>query len=175
MPDGGNGAFVGASQQCLELGEHHFDRVEIGAVGRQEQQVRASSSDGAADGLALVTAEIVEHHDVAGPQCGHQELLHPSEEQRAVDRPVDDAGRVDAVMPERSDEGHGGPPPVRHMGDQALSTRGAAVGACHVGLGPGLVDEDQAAGIRSSLELLPLLATPGDLRPQLLGGKNAFF
>jgi hypothetical protein len=58
---------------------------------------------------------------------------------------------------------------------EALSDWSPASQGCHVGLGPGLVDENQAAGIRSSLELFPLLATPGDLRAQLLGGKNAFF
>ena len=36
-------------------------------------------------------------------------------------------------------------------------------------------DKDETAGIRPGLELLPLLASPGDLRSQLLGGQNAFF
>ena len=94
---------------------------------------------------------------------------------RAVNRPVDDAGRVDAVMPERRDEGHGGPPPVRHMGDQALPPRGAAVGACHVGLGPGLIDEDEAGGIDARLMATPALTAACDVGPMLLGGVQRFF
>jgi len=175
VPDGGDGAFVGASQQGLELGKHHLDRVEVGAVGRQEQQVRAGSTDGAAHGLALVTAEVVEHHDVAGLQRGRQELLHPCEEQHAVDRPVDHAGCVDAVVPERGEEGHGGPPPMGHMGDQALAAWGAAVGAGHVGLGPGFIDEDQAGGIDARLMAAPACAAPRNVGSMLLGCVQAFF
>jgi hypothetical protein len=47
------------------------------------------------------------------------------------------------------------------MGDQALSTRGAAVGACHVGLGPGLVDEDEAGGIDARLMATPVARQSG--------------
>jgi len=36
VPDGGHGTFVGLSEQCLELGEDHLDRIEVRAVGRQE-------------------------------------------------------------------------------------------------------------------------------------------
>jgi hypothetical protein len=162
-------------EQGLELCEHHLDGVQVGAVRRQEQQMRAGGADGAAHGLALVTAEGVEHHDVTGGERGHQELLHPCEEQRSVDRSVDHAGRVDAVVPQSGDEGHGGPVAVRHMGDQTLSPRGAAVGACHVGLGPGLVDEDQAGGVDARLMATPARAAAGDVGPMLFGGVQAFF
>ncbi len=37
-PDGLDGAFVGFAELALELGEDLFDRVQIGTVGRQEQQ-----------------------------------------------------------------------------------------------------------------------------------------
>jgi hypothetical protein len=40
---------------------------------------------------------------------------------------------------------------------------------------PSLVDKDQAPGIKPALILLPLLAPPGDLRPQLLDGEQRFF
>jgi hypothetical protein len=46
---------------------------------------------------------------------------------------------------------------------------------CHVGFGPGLIDEHETGRVRPSLILLPLLPPPGDLRPQLLCGKDAFF
>jgi hypothetical protein len=44
-----------------------------------------------------------------------------------------------------------------------------------MGVQSALVDKDQACGIRPTLELLPLRAPAGHLRPQLFGGKNAFF
>jgi hypothetical protein len=49
------------------------------------------------------------------------------------------------------------------------------MGAGHVGLGPGLVDEDQACRIDAALMAAPALALGGDVRPMLLGGVQAFF
>src|SRR5271155_5000264 len=53
------GSGAGLSHQVLKFGEDLFDRVEIGAIGRQEQQVRASGSNGRARRLSLVAAPIV--------------------------------------------------------------------------------------------------------------------
>jgi hypothetical protein len=47
--------------------------------------------------------------------------------------------------------------------------------AGHIGLGPGLVDEDQAVRIKTPLILLPLGAPAGDVGAVLLGGEQAFF
>jgi len=49
----------------LQLGEELLDRVEVGAVGRQEEHVRPGLANGAAGGLAFVAAKIVEDDDVA--------------------------------------------------------------------------------------------------------------
>ena len=59
----------------LELGEELLDRVEVGAVGRQEEEMGAGGPDGAAGGLALVAAEIVEDDDVAFGQGRRENLL----------------------------------------------------------------------------------------------------
>ena len=64
---------------------------------------------------------------------------------------------------------------VGDLGDQPLTLGAAAMGAGHVGLGPGLVDEDQAPGIKPGLMALPPLALAGHVRPILLGGEQAFF
>jgi hypothetical protein len=65
--------------------------------------------------------------------------------------------------------------PLWHLGDQTLAALTAAVLAGHVGLGPGLVDEDQAARIKAPLVLLPSGAPAGDVGAVLLGGEQAFF
>ena len=65
--------------------------------------------------------------------------------------------------------------PCGDLGDQPLAPRRPAVGARHVGLGPGLVDEDQAGRIKPSLILFPLRPPPGDVRTILLAGVQAFF
>jgi hypothetical protein len=52
-----------------------LDRLQVGAVGRQEQQMRASFADGSSDRLAFVAAQIVEHDDVAGVWTGVENWL----------------------------------------------------------------------------------------------------
>ena len=61
---------VGLAQQGLQFVEHHLNRSEIGAVGRQEGQMGAGIADGVARRLALVAAEIVEDDDIAGARLG---------------------------------------------------------------------------------------------------------
>lgn len=51
---------------------------------------------------------------------------------------------------------------------------GTAEHGRHVGLGLGLVDEDQAPGINLALVLFPLRAPAGNLGAQLLGAKYGF-
>jgi len=48
----------------FEFDEDLFDWVQVGAVGRQEDEVRASGCDGGARGLALVAAKVVQDDDV---------------------------------------------------------------------------------------------------------------
>lgn len=47
-PDGFDGSLGGFAQARFQLGEDLFDRIEVGAVGRQEDQVCARLSDGPA-------------------------------------------------------------------------------------------------------------------------------
>jgi hypothetical protein len=56
-----------------------------------------------------------------------------------------------------------------------LTSGAAAVGARHVGFGPGLVDEDKPPRIDPRLTRLPPLTPPGDVRTVLFGGAKAFF
>ena len=65
-----DGSFGGLSQQRLQLGEGVLDRVEVGTVGRQEAEPRTSGLDGFADDQPLVGRQVVEDHDIAGPQRG---------------------------------------------------------------------------------------------------------
>lgn len=71
-PCGLDATLVGFAQQGLEFGEHHLDRIEVGAVGRQEEQMGAGVADGVARRLALVAAEIVENDDIAGTESWRQ-------------------------------------------------------------------------------------------------------
>ena len=132
----------GLSQQSLELGEDLLDGVEVGGVFGQEDEAGSDSSDGLPHPLALVGAEIVEDHDVARLERRDKELFDIGVEALAVDGPVEQARRIDAVIAKSGKERRGFPLALRDLVDEALSLRRPAAKPGHVGLGPRLVDED---------------------------------
>ena len=107
MPGCLGGARIGFAQQGLELGKDRLDRVEIGRVARQEEQLGAGAADQLADRLALMAAEVVHDDNVTGAERGDQELFDESAKAGAVDRPVDDArgGEDDLTKPQLDDDG----------------------------------------------------------------------
>jgi hypothetical protein len=64
---------------------------------------------------------------------------------------------------------------VRDLSEQAATTPVPTAQRRNIGLCPGLVDEDKPLGIDALLMPLPALAPPGNVRPILLGGEDAFF
>jgi hypothetical protein len=62
VPEGVDGSGRGGAEQRLELGEQLFDRVQIGAVGRQVEQPGAARRDRFAPAVDLVGAEVVHDH-----------------------------------------------------------------------------------------------------------------
>src|SRR5580704_5061880 len=91
----------------FELGEDLFDGIEVGAVGRQEDEVGAFGSDDGASGLTFVAAEVVQDDDIARREGRSENLLDVEEEGFAVDRPVDPPRRINSVVAQRGDEGQG--------------------------------------------------------------------
>ena len=78
-------------------------------------------------------------------------------------------GAVDRVTPQRRQKRQRPPSAEgRFRGDEALASGASAVGARHVGFGPGLVDEDKPPRIDRRLTRLPSLTPPGDVRTVLL-------
>ena len=87
------------SQPLRIRGIHTWSQV--GAAGREEQQVRSRVPDGLADGPALVAAEVVHHHDVARSERLGEDAFDVGVEDVAVHWSVEDPGGVDPVMAER--------------------------------------------------------------------------
>ena len=76
------------TQEGFQLREREFDRIEIGAVGRQELEPRAPLFHGRADRRLFVRRQVVEHDHVTGLERGREDLLHIGEERRIVDRTI---------------------------------------------------------------------------------------
>jgi hypothetical protein len=68
--------------EMFELGEDLFDGIEVGAVGRQEDEVGAFGSDDCASGLTFVAAEIVQDDDIARREGRSENLLDVEESSR---------------------------------------------------------------------------------------------
>jgi hypothetical protein len=122
-----------------------------------------------------VAAEIVDDDDVSGPEGRHEHLFHIGEEALAVDRPVDDARGIDPIVAQRRQEGQRSPMPLRNPGQELASARRPTAHACHIGLGPSLIDENQTSRIKRALIFLPLCPPRCHVGAILLGGEESFF
>src|SRR6202140_5964204 len=92
-----------------------------------------------------------------------------------VDRAIENPRCLDPIVAQCGQEGCGLPVAMRDFGRQPAAARRPAPQGCHVGLGPGLVDEDQALRLDLALILLPLRAPAGDVRTAAFAGGGAFF
>ena len=64
-PCGLDGSLVGFPQQALELCEHLFDRVQVGRIGRQEEELDAGRPQELSHAASFVAAEVVDDDDAA--------------------------------------------------------------------------------------------------------------
>lgn len=131
--------------------------------------------EGPAHGLALVRAEVVHDDDVTRSEGRDENLLDIEAEAVAVDRAVDEPWRLDPVMTQGRQEGHGLPAAMRHLGRQALAARRPSPERRHISLGPGLVEEHQAGSVDPALIRLPLQAPPRDVGTITLAGDQRLF
>ena len=160
FPEALSGPGRGSAEECFEFGEDLLDRIEVRRVGRQEAQLGAGALDGIARGFSLVAAEIVENDDVARPQARDEDLLDISGKAAAVNRAIEDRRRAHPVPAQGCQEGRGLPVTEGHAGNQPLAAPAATMRRCHVGLGPGLVDENEVARVERQALAQPS-RTPG--------------
>ena len=125
--------------------------------------------------LRTMAAEVVEDDDVARAQFRDEELLDVGAEDDPVDRTVDDARRGQRIGSESRKEGERAPAAVGSEALQSLAFDAPAADRGHVGLDPGLVDEDEAFRIEMTDRPLPAPATGGDVGAMLLTGECGFF
>ena len=122
-----------------------------------------------------MAAEVVHDDDVACLQRGNEHLLDIGAEALAVDRAVEDARCGEGVGAQGPEKGQGAPVAVRRKASQALALLSPAPKRGHVGLDPGLIDEDELVGVELLLPRSPALAAAGDVSSRLLEGEQRFF
>jgi len=140
-----------------------------------EQKVGTRRADRLSDGLAVVAAEVVDHHHIARPQGRHQNAFDVGAEDVAVHRTVEHSWGVDPVVAERSDEGGRDPVPEGSSPRQAFVSGCPAPQRSHVGLRPGFVNEDQPCRVDPPLITLPPVAAAFHVRAfALIGDRRRF-
>lgn len=159
------------SQQRLEFGEGHLDRVEIGRIGRQEQEPSTTRFDQVFGPFAFMEADVVENDDIARRQGRGELRFDPGVEDAPVHRRIDDPRRNHPMRSQASDEGLGFPGAERRMTAVAspLLRPSRALGQFRVGRR--LIDKDQSR--QGLVEEAPAPSDPqltrlGDLRTLVL-------
>jgi hypothetical protein len=169
VPEAVNGVLGGLAQVCLELGEGLFNRVEVGAVGRQNEQRRTRRFDR----LACIGRLWLDRLSIMmmSPGVSSGTSNWRTSATKAA-RLIGPSSTISAIMPVRRSPDEGGDLPVsmRHAGAQALATSATAVATRHVGGRPGFVDEHQPRRIEVERAIEPFLPAHQDTGAVLLSG-----
>lgn len=163
------------AQERLELGVGHLDRVHVGAVGGQVEDLGVAGGDCLADAGDLVRGQLVEHDDVAAPERRREDIADVDAERIAIHRAIDHPGRGHAAQPQPGDEGHRLPVSERHGIVAPFAHWRPAIEPRHLGIDAGFVEEDEALRIDERLRRSPQLAPRDDVGPILFGGAQGFF
>ena len=165
----------GLSEQMLELSKDLFDRVQVGRVFWEEEQLGSGGAYELAHGFASVAAEIVHDDDVAGTKRRQKNLRHIGPKAFAVDLSLDEPRRIDPITAQCRQERHGLPAAVRNLAGESVSARRPSPQGRHVCPGPGLIDEDQPLSFDAVLILCPLGSPPRHVGTIAFASRHAFF
>ena len=123
----------GAFAQCrLQLGECHFDGIEVWRIGGQIAHRGAGGAERLGDSDNLVGAQIIHEEDVVLVQCRHENLFDIGKERWPIHGAVDDIGRGQTIDAQGGNQGQRLPVAVRHVRDKALATRRTPVVPHHL-------------------------------------------
>src|SRR5215475_5008797 len=162
--------------RCLSLAKTcSFNGVQVWRVLRQKEQFGTSRTDEVPHGFSLMAAEIVHDDDVTFAQRRHEHPFDVGSKALAVDRPFKKPRRINPVEAQCSQKGCRLPAPMRDLSYQSLAARCPSAQRAHVGLGPGLVDEDQTLGVNAILILCPLRAPACHVGAVAFASHQAFF
>jgi hypothetical protein len=76
VPEGADGSLGSLAQERLEFREGLLDRIEVGAVGWQEAQLRAGRLDQGLDARALVAGMRGPKPGAKSPDASSDDLFH---------------------------------------------------------------------------------------------------
>jgi hypothetical protein len=134
------------SDERLEFGEHHLNRIEIWTVGREVQQGALSSFDQGADGSTVMGGEVVHHDDLAWLKGWTEVLAHVPLEGIPIDRSWNDQRGHRPREAESADQGLVQAVIAGHLSHGAKVTGCAGVQPNHGGVETTLVQKNEPGG-----------------------------
>lgn len=163
--DGSRGSFA---EQVLEL-ENLFDRVQVGRVFRQDEQIGADRTDELANCFAPVAAELSKINDIAGSKDGQENIVISVQKLTPARSGLTTAHRSAMARAASKVTNF-----QRPLGTPAssLRPRGATLQGRHIGPGPGLVD-DQPLNFDATLMPYPPGSSPRDLGATAFTSRDA--
>ena len=166
-----------AAQMCLQFGKGHFDGVEIGTVGGQEQEPATLCFEHLRGALTLVRGEVVEDDDRPWLQLWDQDFFDVCVESIPIHGAGDYPRSHDPVAGEARDQGLVTPLPEWSISFDARAAQAAPVLAGHIRIGARLIQKDQAVLLISHglLAALPVLSCLSNCGLVALFGDQAFF
>ena len=179
LPEGvfdfADGAESATAEFVFDFREDLFDGIEIGAVGREEEDAGVVLGQGVGEAFHFVGGQIIQDEDVPGSHTGSEFLADVLHEEFAVQGAVDDHRGEQALAADGDDEGGRFPMAMGHGIDDPPGREPPAVEAGHRRRAERLVEEDEAAGVDPGLDDLPRGPGDDDVGPVPLGGPEAFF
>lgn len=172
---GGDGSLGDFAQMRFQLGKRLLDRVHVGAIGREVEQLGARGLDQLLDPRPLVGGQIVHDDNVAFREGRNEAVFHPVLEQGGGDRTIIGLRRHEPAKADAGDERDRLVMAVRHADAQPPSAPATPTFARQIGRGARFVDEDELLGIEIELSLEPFEALLQDVRPLLLRGVCGLF
>ena len=162
-------------QAGFEFGKDLFDGIEVGAVGRQIEQLRPDGFNRLADPGHFMTGQVVQDDTVAWVERGNQHLFDIGHEAGAIDRAVEDGGSGQLVGAEGGNDRGRLPVAVGDLRHEAGAAPTAAIAPGHLRLERRLVQEDEPGAVELSRLGAPVLPGRYDIRSILFGGAQDFF
>ena len=163
------------AQMGFEFGKGQFDRVKIGAVGRQVAQAHAPVRENVADALDFVGGQVVQDECISPLQVRTEDFLQIDREDFGIDRPIHQKRGRETFVAEGGNKG-GTPPMTVWDGTEAAFTLGAAaMEPGHFSVQAGFVQEHQPAYIPTGLLAAPAHPCRLNVGPVLFGGARRFF
>ena len=163
------------TQERFQFRERHFNRIEIGAVRREESDPGARGFDRRAHLGLLVDGEIVEHDDVTASERGDQHLLHIGPKAVVVDGSIEHRRRRDPMGPQRGDDRVRLPMAARRVITQPHAAETAPIPAQQISRHTTFIEKDVAPGVAQRQPVAPTTALSGDVGPALFVGVYRFF